>query len=150
MDSSGVDKALLIQNPTIGNKMTIFLNQSNNIPIVFGSVQVDMYDPDAAEQVATYAENPLVKVLKLEISEEYGWTGIYPKLQVCDSPEMQAIWEVVETKISELFMISVEWGIGPGSWISLRKTVSENEEYTGYNRALWWHEYGFVQGPHGR
>ncbi|MFQ7097327.1 MAG: amidohydrolase family protein [Christensenellales bacterium] len=115
MDSSGVDKALLIQNPTIGNKNDYISDSVKQYPDrFFGSVQVDMYDPDAAEQVATYAENPLVKVLKLEISEEYGWTGIYPKLQVCDSPEMQAIWEVVRDK--DLRIVYDIGGVGHRAW----------------------------------
>ena len=45
--------------------------------------------------IRQFAENQQTRVLKLEISEQDGWSGIYPSLKMHDSPEMRPVWEAV-------------------------------------------------------
>lgn len=115
MDAVGVDQALLIQNPTIGDKNG-YIDEAVRLheDRLLGSIQVDMFDPGAADTIAKYARNPLTRVLKLEISEEYGWTGMYPQLRVCDSPEMQPVWDAVNRE--KLAIVYDIGGVGHRAW----------------------------------
>jgi predicted TIM-barrel fold metal-dependent hydrolase len=83
MDANGVDKALLMQNPTIGIINEEIAEAVRRMPGRFaGAVQVDPLSPDAVETFRRYAALPGMRALKLEMSEGWGWLGIHPGLRL--------------------------------------------------------------------
>ncbi|WP_372653378.1 amidohydrolase family protein [Draconibacterium sp.] len=95
MDFCGVSKAVLLQNPVIG-----ILNDEIHLAIekypdrFIGTIQVDPMKKDACNIIQKYASEKQ-NTLKLEISEEWGWSGNYPGFSLVGE-EMIAVWETVE------------------------------------------------------
>lgn len=93
MDYSGVDKAVLLQNPVYGIINDEISNAIEAFPNRFiGSIQVDPMSENALHIIKKIV-SPRQSVLKFEISEEWGWSGIYPGLKI-DSIEFIRIWEL--------------------------------------------------------
>jgi len=93
MDYSGVDKAVLVQNPVYGIINQEIAEAINAYPDrLIGTIQADPMDKDAVEKINKIA-TPRQSVLKFELSQDWGWSGIYPGLKI-DSPEFIRIWEL--------------------------------------------------------
>ena len=96
MDREGVDRAVLVQNPTIGIINDEVQAALEAHPGRFaGAIQVDPFTPDAAAVIRRYAAHPSHRAVKLEMSEEWGWSGIHPGIRL-DSPELRSIWAGAE------------------------------------------------------
>lgn len=97
MDFAGVSKAVLLQNPVLG-----IINEEIRVAIqkypdrFAGTIQVDPMDSLACDIISNYASDKQ-NTLKLEISEEWGWSGNYPGFSLV-SEEMMKIWR----KVSQL------------------------------------------------
>ncbi|WP_347840800.1 amidohydrolase family protein [uncultured Draconibacterium sp.] len=94
MNFSGVSKAVLLQNPVIGILNTEIRQAIINYPDRFyGTIQVNPMKKDACAIVKKFAsENQ--NTLKLEISEEWGWSGNYPGFSL-KGKEMMKVWDTV-------------------------------------------------------
>ena len=94
MDFYGVSKAVLLQNPVIGILNDEIQQAIEKYPERFyGTVQVDPMKKDACDVIQKYASEKQ-NTLKLEISEEWGWSGNYPGFSLVGE-EMMAVWETV-------------------------------------------------------
>lgn len=94
MDFTGVSKAVLLQNPVIGIINDEIQQAIENYPDrFFGTIQVDPMKNNACEIIRKYASEKQ-NTLKLEISEEWGWSGNYPGFSLA-GPEMMTIWETI-------------------------------------------------------
>ena len=88
MDQAGIGRALLLQNPTIGLVNDTLLEAVRSYPDRFrGSIQVDPADPNGVETLCHYAAFQNMCALKLEMSHEWGWSGIHPGL-LLESPQI--------------------------------------------------------------
>ncbi len=94
MDFCGESKTVLLQNPVIG-----ILNNEIQQAIekylerFFGTIQVDPLKKDASDVIQKYASEKQ-NTLKLEIGEEWGWSGNYPDFSLL-AKEMMSVWETV-------------------------------------------------------
>lgn len=94
MDQAGVDRAVIVQNPTIGTINDEVRGATESWPERFaGAMQVDPLDPEAPEVIRRLA-SPRMCALKLEMSEEWGWSGIHPGLRL-DAAALRPVWETV-------------------------------------------------------
>jgi len=93
MDYSGVDKAVLLQNPLFGIINKEIAEAIRIFPDRFiGTIQVDPLSENAIETIK-YFVKPQQTVLKFELSQEWGWTGIHPNLRI-NNPAFVKIWEL--------------------------------------------------------
>jgi predicted TIM-barrel fold metal-dependent hydrolase len=94
MDFTGIHKAVLLQNPLIGIVNDEISQAVRAHPDRFlGTIQVDPLDPSAADTIKTYASNPRHAILKFEMSDGWGWTGIHRGLTL-DDECFTPIWNV--------------------------------------------------------
>lgn len=94
MDFAGVNQAILVQNPLIGTVNREIAEAIERYPHRFiGSIQVDPLDPSATEIIKQYAVNPKHNILKFEISDGWGWSGVHPGLKL-DGDYFRPIWEL--------------------------------------------------------
>ncbi|HOP74483.1 MAG TPA: amidohydrolase family protein [Bacillota bacterium] len=94
MDCAGVSQAVLVQNPLIGTVNQEIAEAIERYPHRFiGSIQVDPMDPGAVETIKKYAVNPKHNILKFEISDGWGWSGIHSGLKL-DGDYFKPIWEL--------------------------------------------------------
>jgi predicted TIM-barrel fold metal-dependent hydrolase len=94
MNFAGVSKAVLLQNPVLGIINEEIRKAIEQYPEHFvGTVQVDPLQPDACKIIQEYASEKQ-NTLKLEISEEWGWSGTYDGFSLTGT-EMMKIWETV-------------------------------------------------------
>ena len=94
MDREGVGQAVLLQNPTLGTCNEYVRECVERYPTWFcGTIQVDPRAPDAADVIRGFA-SPKQNTLKLELSFDWGWTGLYPDLRI-DEPGMRPLWVAV-------------------------------------------------------
>ncbi|MFZ4413477.1 MAG: amidohydrolase family protein [Bacteroidales bacterium] len=103
MDSVGVDKAILLQNPLLGIVNDEIAKAIRQYPERFkGTIQVDPLDSNAVNQLKRwYSESQ--NTLKLEMSNDWGWTGVYPDLKLND-PLLNSLWETVaELRLQVIF-----------------------------------------------
>lgn len=107
MDRDGVDKAILLQNPTFG-----IINDEIRDAIVrypdrfIGTVQVDpMKSGEAADILEKYG-SVKQKILKLEMSDTWGWPGIYPGLKFDSAP----VVKILESAYAKGFHVIVDPG----------------------------------------
>lgn len=92
MDAEGVDGAVIVQNPVIGIINEEVREALDAHPDRFaGVVQVDPCAPGALEIIRKYARSRRQRTVKLEMSEEWGWSGIHPGLRL-DGPELMGLW----------------------------------------------------------
>jgi predicted TIM-barrel fold metal-dependent hydrolase len=95
MEREGVDKALLVQNPTIGDVNNEVQAALAAYPDRFaGAIQVDPLERNAPDVIRKYAAHPRHRTLKLEMSREWGWSGIHPGIRL-DGPELRPLFETV-------------------------------------------------------
>jgi len=74
---NGVEKAVLLQNPTIGNVNDEIIKAVEDKPEKFaGSIQVDPTAKAASSLVRKFSKYKGIRALKLEMSYEWGWSGI--------------------------------------------------------------------------
>ena len=93
MDNYGVDKAVLVQNPVYGIINKEIAQAISVYPDRFiGTIQVDPLDKTAIETVKNIV-TPTQSVLKFELSQDWGWSGIHPGIKI-DNPEFIGIWEL--------------------------------------------------------
>lgn len=96
MDDNNIDKALLLQNPTIGVVNNLIVEALDKYSDRFwGVIQVDPMDKSACEKIVYYSQNLNMVALKLEMSYDWGWTGIYPGLDF-SSKQLKAIVRQVD------------------------------------------------------
>lgn len=94
MDAEGVDGAVIVQNPVIGIINEEVREALEAHPDRFaGVVQVDPRASGALETILQYARSRRQRTLKLEMSEEWGWSGVHPGLRL-DGPELTGLWEL--------------------------------------------------------
>jgi len=94
MDSVGIERAVLLQNPTFGTMNGLVRDAIQAYPGRFmGVIQVDPMDGEACARIARYA-SPLQNTLKLELSEDWGWSGKYPDISLLDDA-LLAIFDTV-------------------------------------------------------
>ncbi|QDV62445.1 amidohydrolase family protein [Crateriforma conspicua] len=94
MDRSGVKQAVLLQNPTLGTCNEYIGDCTQRYPDRFcGVIQIDPRDPLATETIRQFV-SPQHHTLKMEMSFDWGWTGLYPDFRI-DSAEMDGIWQTV-------------------------------------------------------
>jgi predicted TIM-barrel fold metal-dependent hydrolase len=94
MDREGVAKAVLVQNPTLGSCNEYIGQCLQRYPARFaGTIQIDPRSENAADELARLA-SPTQNILKLELSFDWGWTGLYPDFRI-DEPAAADLWEVV-------------------------------------------------------
>lgn len=85
MDFAGVDKGVLLQNPLIGIVNDAIARAVRQHPDRFlGTIQVDPRDPAAVENIRRYSDDPCHAVLKFEMSDGWGWTGVHRGLTLED------------------------------------------------------------------
>ncbi|MEN6323665.1 MAG: amidohydrolase family protein [Proteiniphilum sp.] len=93
MDYAKVDKAVLVQNPVYGIINNEISEAIRCFPDRFiGTIQVDPMCENAIEIIKRYVA-PKQSILKLELSQEWGWSGIHPGIKI-DNPQFVAIWEL--------------------------------------------------------
>jgi predicted TIM-barrel fold metal-dependent hydrolase len=96
MDANGIDKAVLLQNPVFGIINEDISDAIQRFPNRFyGTIQVDPFCNTALDCIQKY-HSPAQSTLKFEISEEWGWSGNYPGLNLVDHKFMR-IWELAES-----------------------------------------------------
>jgi predicted TIM-barrel fold metal-dependent hydrolase len=95
MDAEGVDAAVIVQNPVIG-----IINQEVKDALaaypdrLAGVIQVDPCAPGIQHTIREYL-HARQRTLKLEISEEWGWTGVHRGLRL-DGTELAGVWALME------------------------------------------------------
>lgn len=95
MNEHDVARAVLMQNPTIGTMNEAVRGAIARWPARFiGTIQVDPRDPRAATIVREFAAHPAQRIVKFEMSEEWGWSGKYPGLRL-DEPALMRLWDVI-------------------------------------------------------
>jgi predicted TIM-barrel fold metal-dependent hydrolase len=81
----GVEKAVIVQNPMIGNVNDEIERAVVNAPEKFaGAIQVDPRSGNAIAKIRRYSRVPGFRAVKLEMSEGWGWTGIYKGMTYSD------------------------------------------------------------------
>ena len=105
MDKEGVDQAFIIQNSVIGDCNEYISEAVARYPKrFFASVQVDPFSKDAASTLEHYASLSRPNVFKMEISEQYGWSGMHRGLRGFDSPGMSDLWDIaLKYKMAVMF-----------------------------------------------
>lgn len=94
MDLAGVSKAVLLQNPVLGIINGEIRKAIKKYPDRFvGTIQVDPGNSNACETIQKYASEKQ-NTLKLEISEEWGWSGKYAAFSLIGT-KMMSIWKTV-------------------------------------------------------
>jgi predicted TIM-barrel fold metal-dependent hydrolase len=107
MDKNGVDRAILLQNPTFGIINDEIMEAIGKYPDRFiGTVQIDPMNSSGAMELMGRYSNVNQKILKLEMSDTWGWTGIYPGLQF-DSPP---VIKIIESAYVKGFNVIVDPG----------------------------------------
>lgn len=85
MDFAGVSKGVLLQNPVIGTVNEEIAAAIARYPDrLIGSIQVDPRDPHALATIKHYGANPKQQILKFEMSDGWGWSGIHSGLRLDD------------------------------------------------------------------
>jgi predicted TIM-barrel fold metal-dependent hydrolase len=93
MDANGVDRAIVLQNPFYGiMNEEISKAVKENPDRLTGTIQVDPFDKNALEIIRTF-NSPGQSVLKFEMSDGWGWTGIYRDV-ILDSSLFMDFWQL--------------------------------------------------------
>lgn len=94
MDREGVAQAVLLQNPTLGTCNDYIRECVKRYPQRFcGTIQVDPRAPDAVALIREFA-SIRQNILKLELSYDWGWTGLHEGFQI-DESGMDQLWSAV-------------------------------------------------------
>jgi len=104
MDFTGIDKAVLLQNPVLGIVNDQVADAIKKYPEKFaGTIQVDPFDPKAINIIKKYSSNPKHNILKFEMSDSWGWSGIHKNLTLeneCFIP----IWKIASEKNLQIIL----------------------------------------------
>ena len=93
MDWAGVDRAVLLQGPFYGEANAYVAAAVSRFPDRFvGAFAPDPLAPDVKGQFIQCVEEYGLRIVKFELSEPTGLTGLYPDLRV-DAPEFEWIYE---------------------------------------------------------
>lgn len=93
MNFNGINKAVLLQNPVIGIVNDVVADAIDKYPDrLIGTIQVDPLDKKAVETVRKYSSNPRHNILKFEMSDGWGWSGIHKGLKL-DDDCFNPIWK---------------------------------------------------------
>ena len=98
MNFAGISKAVLLQNPVIGivnNEVSDAISKHTDRFI--GCIQVDPLDEQAVEDIKKYSSNPKHNILKFEMSDGWGWSGIHKGLKLNDDC-FTPIWEIASER----------------------------------------------------
>jgi len=96
MDWAGVDRAVLLQGPFYGEANAYVASAVARFPDRFiGAFAPDPFAPDARRLVKQCVEDYGLRIVKLELSEPTGLTGLYPDLRI-DAPEHSWIFDAAE------------------------------------------------------
>jgi predicted TIM-barrel fold metal-dependent hydrolase len=96
MDWAGVDRAVLLQGPLYGEANEYVWNAVKRWPDRFiGAGYIDPRSPTARQTFKRIREEFGFRILKFEMSEPAGFTGLYPDLRL-DEEAMMWIWEEAE------------------------------------------------------
>ncbi|MFZ5833530.1 MAG: amidohydrolase family protein [Planctomycetota bacterium] len=94
MDREAVSQALLLQNPTLGTCNEYVRECIERFPNrLCGAIQVDPRNPEGPEMIRQFA-SPRQSVLKIEMSADWGWTGVHPGFEL-DEPDTSPLWDAV-------------------------------------------------------
>ncbi len=140
MDREGVDKAVIVQNPAIGTVNDEARAAVEEHPDRFvAAIQCDPLDPASPAILRRYAKHPRQRILKLEMSEEWGWSGIHPGIRL-NAEALRPLWDAV----SELQLRVI---IDPGAVGNPGYQVEEIRELSGrYPHVLFLLEHlGYLQ-----
>jgi predicted TIM-barrel fold metal-dependent hydrolase len=95
LDAHGIDRAVLLQNPFYGIMNNEIAQVLEKYPGRFkGTIQVDPHDGKALETIRRF-HSAGQSVLKFEMSDGWGWTGIYNDLFL-DRQPFTGFWELAE------------------------------------------------------
>jgi predicted TIM-barrel fold metal-dependent hydrolase len=93
MDLTGITQAVLLQGSFYGDQNEYLYETVQNWPKRFvAAAYLDPRDTEVRETFRQVTDDFGFKILKFEMSEATGFSGIYPDLRL-DGPEMQWIWE---------------------------------------------------------
>ncbi len=97
MNRNGVARAILLQNPTLGLINDYIAECLQRFPERFlGTIQLDPRFPEFEKAFAP-AHFARQCILKVELSYDWGWSGLYPDLSV-EEPQLMRLWEAVEAR----------------------------------------------------
>ena len=96
MDWAGVDRAVLLQGPFYGEANAYVASAVARFPDRFvGAFAPDPFASDARQLYKQCVEDFGLRIVKLELTEPTGLTGLYPNLRL-DAPELGWIFEWAE------------------------------------------------------
>ena len=96
MDWAGVDRAVLLQGPFYGEANAYVASAVARFPNRFvGAFVPDPLAPDVRQQYKQCVEDYGLRIVKLELTEPTGLTGLYPDLRI-DAPEHRWIFDAAE------------------------------------------------------
>jgi predicted TIM-barrel fold metal-dependent hydrolase len=98
MDWQGVDRAVLLQGDFYGEANQYVARAVARYPDrLVGAAYVDPRAPDCREVLHSCLDEHGFGILKLEMSEDAGLTGLYPDLRL-DEPGMRWLWQEADSR----------------------------------------------------
>ena len=93
MRENAVDKAVLLQAPNYGFQNSYVAEVVKTYPDKFvGACAFDPYAARAMELFRSFTDESNYRIVKFEISESWGLSGIHPELSLA-SPRFEPVWE---------------------------------------------------------
>lgn len=112
MKRSDVEKAVLLQNPTIGCINEEIMDAVERYPDVFaGVIQVDPFEAGAVRQLEELADTGRFRALKLEMSDDWGWLAVHP----CTMFNYEAIYPLIRAAAAKGLHIIIDTGATKGT-----------------------------------
>ena len=112
MRRSEVEKAVLLQNPTIGCINGEIMDAVERYPDVFaGVIQVDPFGAGAVRQMEELADTGRVRALKLEMSDDWGWLAVHP----CTMFHYETIYPLIRAAASKGLHVIIDTGATRGT-----------------------------------
>ena len=114
MDEAGIEKAVLLQAPNYGFQNDFICETVRTYPDRFvGACAFDPYAGRALELFRHFTEVCKFHILKFEISEFWGLTGIHPDLSL-DAPVFDAVWDHAQQTDT---VVTIDTGVrNSGNW----------------------------------
>lgn len=96
MDWAGVDKAVLLQGSFYGEENDYVAQAVARHPDrLIGAAFIDPRGPEAEQELDRLTGDMSFRIIKLEMSVGFGFTGLYPDLRL-DADEMAWLWAAAE------------------------------------------------------
>lgn len=112
MKRSDVEKAVLLQNPTIGCINEEIMDAVERYPDVFaGVIQVDPFGADAVRRLEELADTGRFRALKLEMSDDWGWLAVHPRMLF----NYETIYPLIRAAASRGLHVIIDTGATGGS-----------------------------------